>query len=97
MKKPVAAFDFLGGIADDAPFKEISLLRDSRGGMNIRASYGDAQLGMKPLSERDAKIFAALTDPSEKELFKKSVCAKTFAEEINAIKAPAVKQHQLAF
>ncbi len=96
-EKPVAAFDFLSGIAEDAPFKDIAMVRDSRGGMNIRASYGDAQLGMKPLSERDAKIFSALKDPSEKEMFQRSVCAKAFAEEINEIKAPAVKQHQLAF
>lgn len=96
-EKAVAAFDFLNDIAEDAPFKDISIVRDNKGGMNVRASYGDTYLGMKPLSDRDAKIYSALKDASEREIFKKTICAKTFKEDVKEIKKPASRQQHIAF
>lgn len=96
-EKPVAAFEFLDGMEiTDAPFKDISIIRDSNNGLNIRASYGDMPLGMKPVSARDADIISHLSDPNERDLFQRELCTKTFSEKIKTVTAQNTKQCHMA-
>ena len=91
-ERPTAAFDFLSLPMDNVPFKNVGIVRGSTGEFNLRASIGDTHLGMKPVSETEARIYASLKDPEEKRLYQSELCKKVFAPELERLNTTVNKQ-----
>lgn len=80
----------------ECPFKNTSIVKTRSGDYAIRASYGDVDLGMKPVEKSTAKIFFRLTDMKEKERFLNMTARKTYASEIEGIDLKESRSKSLA-